>query len=189
MSITTSDPSTNIQESECLDQEEHQQQDLPEENEKIMAIAFREKRLGCAILSNSNIYVMEELPEGKPFQLVILLVEQFMPTKLLLPSKCDFELINKYKVDGSDENETTENGIREIRPMSDFSVISAGIKMRHNGILMSEELIKKYPLSIGCIGALLCKLRNLNNTQYIGKIEWFSMYWHLFMDESVGTSI
>jgi hypothetical protein len=174
MSISTDDSSPKTQESEDCNRGDPEAEPSGDGN-RIMAMAFREKRLGCAILSKSNIYVMEELPEGKPFQLVSLLVEQFMPVKILLPSKCDLEFLSKFKFEEADEEQMTPKGIREIRPMNEYSVVSAGIKMRHNGILMSEELVKKYPLSIGCIGALLSKLRELNDTQYIGKIEWFSM--------------
>jgi hypothetical protein len=146
------------------------------EGERIMAMAFREKRLGCAILVDSNVYVMEELPEGKPFQLAGLLFEQFSPTKVLLPSKCDIDLLNKFRMEGkNDEEPSSIENVREVRPMSDYSLNGALIKMRHNGILMSEELTKRYPLSIGCIGALLNKIRSINNAKYIEKIEWFSM--------------
>jgi hypothetical protein len=173
MSIIT-DPKSQVRDKDANEFEEERLE--ASEGERIMAMAFREKRLGCAILIDSNIYVMEELPEGRPFQLVSLLSEQFSPTKVLLPSKCDIDLLSKFQMEEkNDEEPSTLENIREVRPMSDYSVNGAITKMRHNGILISEELTKQYPLSIGCIGALLNKIRSTNNAKYIEKIEWFSM--------------
>lgn len=131
----------------------------------LIALSYRDRKLGCAVVRGRDLLVMEELPESRPFQLVDLLIMQFMPSALLLPSRMDEELMAKFEPDA-----------RQIRPTHEFTVNAAATKMRQNGIMVSEELSKRYPLSFGCIGPLLCMLcKQADGILQIDNVEWFSL--------------
>nr|CAG8531242.1 9277_t:CDS:10 [Entrophospora candida] len=99
------------------------------ETEKIMmAISYRYHKLGCAYYNDaaSKLYLMEDMDESPPYDLVNLLRYQILPSAIIVSSRADEVLVDLLK---SKDDSIPIEPIVEIRPSSEFIYSSARTKL------------------------------------------------------------
>ncbi|CAG8583268.1 1562_t:CDS:10 [Funneliformis caledonium] len=160
----------------CEEQSQPTQNDeeTDQEVEKvIMAINHKQRKLGCAYynLETCKLYLMEDMEESPPYDLVNLLRYQILPSVIITNSCADDDFIEVLKA--QDDSIPFETEL-VIRPSSEFLYVSAktkllsirlGLQNHVNSIIESDKREMYLKLSsilnmesvetICCAGALI----------------------------------
>ncbi|CAI2171965.1 328_t:CDS:10 [Funneliformis geosporum] len=173
----------------------------------IMAINHKQRKLGCAYYNSETckLYLMEDMEESPPYDLLNLLRYQIQPSVIITNSCADDDFVEVLKT--QDDSIPFETDL-VIRPSAEFFYVSAkskllsirfGVQNHVNSILESDKREMYLKLAsilnmesvetICCAGALIGYISRTNisgglQEVEVSGIEQFSFSLQIFEDES-----